>query len=58
MHTIPGTICSCGLKHLKTYLQSTMGSERMDGVAAMQFHYDVEIEFDAVIDMFARKHTR
>ena len=36
-----------------------MGQESMNGIAAMQrFHYDLEIDNDAVIDMFARKHPR
>ena len=52
--TLPVTSCSCersfsDLKRLKTYLQSIMGQERMN---------DLEIDNDAVIDMFARKHPR
>ena len=63
MCTLPVISCSCersfsGLKRLKTYLQSTMGQERMNGIAAMQFHYDLEINYDDVIDMFARMHPR
>ena len=61
--TLPVTSCSCersisGLKRLKTYLRSTMGQERLNGLAMMHFHYDVDIDHDAVLDMFARKHPR
>ena len=61
--TLPVTSCSCersisGLKRLKTYLRSTMGQERLNGLAMMHFHYDLDIDLDAVLDMFARKHPR
>jgi hypothetical protein len=61
--TLPVTSCSCersisGLKRLKTYLRSTMGQERLNGLAMMHFHYDLDVDHDAVLDMFARKHPR
>ena len=61
--TLPVTSCSCersisGLKRLKTYMRSTMGQERLNGLAMMHFHYDLDIDHDAVLDMFARKHPR
>ena len=61
--TLPVTSCFCersisGLKRLKTYLRSTMGQERLNGLAMMHFHYDLDIDHDAVLDMFARKHPR
>ena len=33
----------------EAYLQSTMGQERMNGIAskAAWFHYDLEIDYDA-----------
>lgn len=61
--TLPVTSCSCersisGLKRLKTYLRSTMGQERLNGLAMMHFHYEIDIDHDAVLDMFARRHPR
>jgi len=59
--TLPVTGCSCersisGLKRLKTCLRSTVGQERLNGLAMMNFHYDMDIDYDAVLDIFARKH--
>lgn len=61
--TVPVTSCSCersisGLKHLKTYARSTMGQERLNGLALMHFNYGMEIDCDEVLDNFARKHPR
>ena len=61
--TLPVTSCTCersisGLKRLKTYLRSTMGQDRLNGLALMHFHRDIDIDYDAIIDMFARKHPR
>ena len=61
--TLPVTSCSCersisGLKRLKTYLRSTMGQERLNGLAMMHFHYEVDIDHNAVLDIFARRHPR
>lgn len=61
--TLPVTSCSCersisGLKRLKTYIRSTMGQERLNGLAMMHFHYEIDIDHDAVLDMFARRHSR
>ena len=39
-----------------TYLKSTMCQEQLNGLVMTHFHYDIVIDHDAVLDMFARKH--
>ena len=61
--TLPVTTCSCersisGLRRLKTYLRSTMGQTRLNGLALLHFHYPMEIDYEEVISVFARKHSR
>lgn len=64
--TLPVTSCTCersisGLKRLKTYLRSTMSQDRLNGLALMHFHCgnsDIGIDYDALVDMFSRKHPR
>ena len=63
MCTIPVTTCSCersisGLRRLKTYLRSTIGQLRLNGLALMHFHYGLDIDYEAIINDFARKHPR
>ena len=40
------------LKLLKTSLQSTMGNDRLNGLALMLVHRDVELYPDAVVEEF------
>ena len=61
--TLPVTSCSCersisGLRRLKTYLRSTMGQDRLNGLALMHFHYSINVDVGEILDMFARKHPR
>ena len=61
--TLPVTTCECersvsSLRILKTYLRSTMGQDRLNGLAIMHAHQDIPVDFDRVIDDFARKHAR
>ena len=61
--TLPVTSCECersnsALKRLKTYLRSTMGHERLSGLALLTVHYDVEIDTEDVLNHFARKNPR
>jgi len=42
------------LKRLKTYLRSTMLAERLNGLALMNVHQDIEIPTDIIIDNFAK----
>jgi hypothetical protein len=58
--TLPVTTAECersisGLRRLKTYLRSTMSSDRLNGLALMHFHQDVAVDVDAVVTAFAAK---
>ena len=46
------------LRRLKTYLSTTMTSERESELALMNIHYGWQIDIGATIDLFARKHPR
>ena len=61
--TLPVTSCECErsismLKLLKTSLRSTMGNERLNGLALMLIHRDIELNPDAVVEEFSRRHPR
>jgi hypothetical protein len=42
---------SC-LKRLKSYLRSTMGAERLNGLAMMHIHHEISVDVDAVLQKF------
>ena len=55
---IPVTSCECGrsisaLRRLKTWLRSTMGEDRLNGLALMHINNDVKVDTDMVVDIFA-----
>ena len=61
--TIPVTACECercnsALKRLKDYTRSTMGQERMDSLASMHIHRDIDVNVNTIIDEFAKQHPR
>ena len=61
--TTPVTTCTCErsvsvLRRLKTYLRNTMTQSRLNGLALLNVHREVELDVDEVIDCFARKHRR
>ena len=61
--TIPVTTCQCersisSLRRLKTYTRSTMGQDRLNGLAPLHVHLDIDLSVVAIIDCFARKHPR
>ena len=61
--TIPVTTCTCErsistLRRLKTFLRSTMGQKRLNALALINIHREVNIDVEKVIDLFARKHPR
>ena len=63
VYAIPVTSCECErsvsvLRRLKTYLRSSMGQERLSGLALMHIQYGIEIDYEEVINIFARKHPR
>jgi hypothetical protein len=46
------------LKRIKTFLRTTMTTERLTGLALMNIHRNTEVDIDKVIDHFARKTRR
>lgn len=61
--TWPVTTCECersvsGLRRLKTYMRTTIGQERLNGLALLHVHYSIDIDIDQVVDIFNRKHPR
>lgn len=63
MCTIPVTTCSCersisGLRRLKSYLRSTISQDQLNGLALMHFHYGLDIDYDAIVNDFARRNPR
>ena len=61
--TLPVTTCECErsisvTRRLKTCLRATMGEERLSGLALMHIHYDMDLNVEEIIDIFARQHPR
>lgn len=63
--TLPVTVASCErsfskLKLIKSYLRSSMGQERLSGLAVLSIEHILakSIDFDAVIDEFAARKSR
>nr|XP_055048148.1 52 kDa repressor of the inhibitor of the protein kinase-like [Misgurnus anguillicaudatus] len=62
--TLPVTTCSCersfsALRHLKTWLQSTTGDERLSGLALMNVHRNMEVDPKRVLQRWnASGHRR
>ena len=49
--------CISCLQRLKTYLRSSMGQDRLTGLALLHIH-DIPIDIDQVIEEFALLHPR
>ena len=61
--TISVTSCECErsgsvLKRLNTYLQASMDQTRLSALAFLHINYDVNIDIDHVINVFAAKKER
>eukprot|EP00795_Rhopilema_esculentum_P005756 gene5756-11029_t len=61
--TVPVTTCECKrsnstLKQMKDYKRSTIGKERLNGLALMCIHRSVPLNFDRIISVFAAKNPR
>ena len=61
--TVPVTSCECEravsvLRRLKTYLRSTMEQERLNGLSLMTIHRDISLDYDEILNRFAREHPR
>lgn len=46
------------LKRIKTYLRSTMGENRLNGLAFLNIHPEIIIKPEEVVDTYANKHPR
>ena len=61
--TLPITSCECersisALRFLKTCLRSTMSQERLNGLAMLQYHKDIHISPEEVVEEFAMRQPR
>jgi len=61
--TIPVTTASAernfsSLRRLKNYLRSTMGEDRLNGLAVLNIHKNIPINIDEVINIFSRSSRR
>ncbi|XP_008190126.1 zinc finger MYM-type protein 1-like [Acyrthosiphon pisum] len=61
--TIPVTTCTSersfsSLKRIKTYLRSTMGENRLNGLALLNIHPEIIIKPEEVVNTYANKHPR
>ncbi|XP_067029975.1 52 kDa repressor of the inhibitor of the protein kinase-like [Acropora muricata] len=61
--TIPFSSASCersisALRNLKTYLRNTMVQDRLNGLALMHAHREMELDLEKIVDLFANLHPR
>ena len=61
--TLPVTSCECErsislLRHLKTALRSTMGEDRLNSLALLKCHREVDIDPEEVVEEFSHRHPR
>ena len=62
--TLPVTSCECErsismLNFCRRHFEArSMGNERLTGLALMLIHRDVELNPDAVVEEFSRRHPR
>jgi len=61
--TLPITSAECErsfstLRWLKTYLRSTMSSDRESDLALMNIHHHINVDINAIVESFSRKHPR
>jgi len=60
MVTLPVATCTSErsfptLRRVKTYLHSTMGSHRLNGLALLNIHREVQIDTALIVDKLAQK---
>ena len=58
---IPASSNSCErsiskLRLIKTYLRSTMGQDRLSGLALLNAHREVDINYEDLLDIFGREY--
>lgn len=60
---LPVTTCTCErsfstLKRIKTYLRSTMGENRLNGLALLNIHKEIDVIPEDVLDLFSKQQPR
>ena len=63
MATLPVTSCECErsismLRIVKSQLRSSMGQNRLNNLALLYYHYDIEIIPKEVVEEFAQRHPQ
>ena len=63
LSTLPVTRCECersfsAMRRLNTYMRCTMSENRLASLALMHIHYDMQIDLEEVVELFATKHPR
>ena len=56
--TASGERSFSALKYLKNYLRSTMGEDRLNGLAHLYINRDINLDYNLVIDEFGRHNRR
>jgi len=46
------------LKRIKSYLRTTMGENRLNGLSLLNIHHQIDIKPEDVIHLFAKQHLR
>ena len=60
---MPITTCECersisAFRQLKTYMRSTMGAARLNGLALLHVHYSLPLNVTEIVDKFCRSNPR
>lgn len=63
MATLPVTSCECErsislLRLVKSILRTTMCEDRLIGLALLQYHHDIPLDPEEVVEEFAQCHPR
>ena len=61
--TIPVTSCECersasAIRRLHTYMRCTMGQERLSALAIMHIQYDLPVDINETVNLFASRYPR
>ena len=56
--TATGERSFSALKYIKNYLRSTMGEERLNGLAHMYINRDISLNYEKVVDEFGKFNRR
>lgn len=61
--TLPVTSCECErsasvIRRLNTFMRASMKEERISSLALIHTHYDMEVDLDEAVDIFAKMNPR